>query len=175
MRETFVWLSFYLYCDSYTFELFQFRSYYPLFSQVSTLCSKFFTSIPYTISLNYNTTSSVQVWRVAAVGIFLKNIKTPCKLCLAHTLITIAILLFLSSHSQIALHFLWWSRLSSFVTGFITHFVSMFAPLNPMQHPHDLICRWLMNSRIGLGMRQTECRHQSRNALIFNNPHLHVL
>lgn len=31
-----------------------------------------------------------------------------------------------------------------------------------------------MKNRIGFGVRQTECRHQSQNALIFNNPHLHV-
>lgn len=31
-----------------------------------------------------------------------------------------------------------------------------------------------MRSRIDFGMRQTECRHQSWDALIFNNPHLHV-
>lgn len=31
-----------------------------------------------------------------------------------------------------------------------------------------------MESSIDCGTRQTECRHQSWNALIFNNPHLHV-
>lgn len=31
-----------------------------------------------------------------------------------------------------------------------------------------------MESSIDCGTRQTECRHRSWNALIFNNPHLHV-
>jgi len=68
----------------------------------------------------------------------------------------------------------WLHPLSFLVISFITYSQSTLAPLISLLQQGDVGCRWLMKNRIGFGVRQTECRHQSQNALIFNNPHLHV-
>lgn len=68
----------------------------------------------------------------------------------------------------------WLQPLSFLVISFITYSQFMLAPLISLPQQGDVGCRWLMKNRIGFGVRQTECRHQSQNALIFNNPHLHV-
>lgn len=68
----------------------------------------------------------------------------------------------------------WLQPLSFLVISFITYSQFTLAPLISLPQQGDVGCRWLMKNRIGFGMRQTECRHQSQNALIFNNPHLHV-
>lgn len=68
----------------------------------------------------------------------------------------------------------WLQPLSFLVISFITYSRFTLAPLISLPQQGDVGCRWLMNNRIGFGVRQTECRHQSQNALIFNNPHLHV-
>lgn len=68
----------------------------------------------------------------------------------------------------------WLQPLSFLVISFITYSQFTLAPLIFLPQQGDAGCRWLMKNRIGFGVRQTECRHQSQNALIFNNPHLHV-
>lgn len=68
----------------------------------------------------------------------------------------------------------WLQPLSFLVISFITYSQFTLTPLISLPQQGDVGCRWLMKNRIGFGVRQTECRHQSQNALIFNNPHLHV-